>query len=109
MLLNATLPKIFQRKVLRWLPPELGQYVLDAGRPFSLAGEIALASRRFHSDANLSGVALCAYRMVACNDAAYACGFIELQATEAYLTCCSMPTSAVDATLVVSCSTKCRT
>lgn len=42
MLLNATLPKIFQRKVLRWLPPELGQYVLDAGRPFSLAGEIAL-------------------------------------------------------------------
>ncbi len=45
MLLNATLPKIFQRKVLRWLPPELGQYVLDAGRPFSLAGEIALARR----------------------------------------------------------------
>ena len=42
MLLNATLPKIFQRKVLRWLPPELGQYVLDAGRPFNVAGEIAL-------------------------------------------------------------------
>ena len=42
MLLNATLPKIFQRKVLRWLPPELGQYLLEAGKGFSFSGDIAL-------------------------------------------------------------------
>lgn len=44
MLLNATLPRIFQRKVLRWLPAELGQYLLEAGKGFALGGEIALVS-----------------------------------------------------------------
>ena len=46
MLLNATLPKIFQRKVLRWLPTELGQYLLEAGKGFAFAGEIALVCAR---------------------------------------------------------------
>ena len=42
MLLNATLPRIFQRKVLRCLPAELGQYLLEAGKGFAIGGEIAL-------------------------------------------------------------------
>lgn len=42
MLLNATLPKIFQRKVLRCLPTEMGQYLLEAGKGFTFGGDIAL-------------------------------------------------------------------
>lgn len=38
--LNATLPRIFQRRILRMLPLELGRYLLDAGRGFSTHGEI---------------------------------------------------------------------
>ena len=42
-MLNATLPRIFQRRILRMLPPELGRYLLDAGRDFSTHGEIGVA------------------------------------------------------------------
>ena len=43
--LNATLPRIFQRRILRMLPPELGRYLLDAGRGFSSHGEIGASQR----------------------------------------------------------------
>ncbi len=39
-MLNATLPRIIQRRILRMLPPELGRYLLDAGRPVNTHGEI---------------------------------------------------------------------
>ena len=42
--LNATLPRIFQRRILRMLPPELGRYLLDAGTGFSTHGEIGTSS-----------------------------------------------------------------
>lgn len=41
-LLNATLPRVFQRRILRILAPELGQYLVDAGRGFRLAGELGV-------------------------------------------------------------------
>lgn len=45
-MLNATLPRIIQRRILRMLPPELGRYLLDAGRPVNTHGEIG-APRAF--------------------------------------------------------------
>jgi hypothetical protein len=38
--LNATLPRIIQRRILRMLPPELGRYLLDGGTGVSTHGEI---------------------------------------------------------------------
>jgi hypothetical protein len=38
--LNATLPRIIQRRILRMLPPELGRYLLDGGAGISTHGEI---------------------------------------------------------------------
>lgn len=39
-MLNATLPRIIQRRILRMLPPELGRYLLDGGTGISTHGEI---------------------------------------------------------------------
>ena len=39
-MLNATLPRIIQRRILRMLPPELGRYLLDGGTGVSTHGEI---------------------------------------------------------------------
>lgn len=41
--LNATLPRIIQRRILRLLPSELGRYLLDAGTGFQTNGEIGAA------------------------------------------------------------------
>jgi hypothetical protein len=38
--LNATLPRIIQRRILRMLPPELGRYLLDGGTGVTTHGEI---------------------------------------------------------------------
>lgn len=40
--LNSTLPRIIQRRILRLLPRELGRYLLDAGTGFHTHGEIGL-------------------------------------------------------------------
>ena len=38
-ILNAVLPRVLQRKLLGALPPELGQYLLEAGQGARLAGK----------------------------------------------------------------------
>ena len=40
LILNSVLPRLLQRKLLRLLPQELGEYLLQAGKGFSLGGEL---------------------------------------------------------------------
>jgi hypothetical protein len=40
MILNATLPRLLHRSLLTALPPELGQYLLDAGQEVHVAGHL---------------------------------------------------------------------
>ena len=47
-ILTAVLPRVLQRKLLASLPPELGQYLIDAGRGFAIAGELWLNATYVH-------------------------------------------------------------
>ena len=40
LILNSVLPRLLQRKLLRLLPQELGEYLLQAGKGFGLGGEL---------------------------------------------------------------------
>lgn len=40
LILNSVLPRLLQRRLLRLLPQELGEYLLQAGKGFGLGGEL---------------------------------------------------------------------
>ena len=50
LILNSVLPRLLQRRLLRLLPQELGEYLLQAGKGFGLGGELSTAAG--HSDTN---------------------------------------------------------
>ena len=40
LILNSVLPRLLQRRLLRLLPQELGEYLLQAGKGFALGGAL---------------------------------------------------------------------